>query len=193
MGALKLFVRFKLPSPFFLNVPLICTLVRPSLLNKQHGGPLGARNHWHTSGSRMALCSFRGPGVFIRGWSGAWGSGCLGLCVRPFSSTSGPRKTEGRRKPQHPSPSPNSSTICAAELDGPAAMGSITVPLFLVLMCCVGWGRAEGKDIIISTIFFESLLKLCQLNGSLSSRVHLLLTHKSHYILQRSMSTTAFW
>lgn len=93
----------------------------------------------------MALCRFQGQRDLSRGPRLAWGSGCPGLCARPFSSTSGPRKTD-RRKQQHPSPSPYSSSICTAELDGPARMWrALLLQLFLVFICSVRWCHSEGK------------------------------------------------
>lgn len=98
-----------------------------------------------TSRTCMALCRFQGQRDLSGGPRLAWGSGCPGLCARPFSSTSGPRKTD-RRKQQHPSPSPYSSSICTAELDGPARMWrALLLKLFLVFICCVRWCHSEGK------------------------------------------------
>lgn len=117
----------------------------------------GVNKHWwwpaesekslahRTSRTCMALCSFQGQRDLSEGPKLAWGSGCPGLCARPFSSTSGPRKTD-RRKQQHPSPSPYSSSICTAELDGPARMWRAPLlKLFLVSICCVRWCHSEGK------------------------------------------------
>lgn len=104
----------------------------------------------------MALCSFRGPGGFIPGpEAGPWGSGRLALCVRPFSSSSGPRKTEGRKKAAASQPE-SAAPPSAAELDAAATMGTAAVPLFLVLMCCVGWGPAEGRG-QFSKMFSQTL------------------------------------
>nr|XP_046260892.1 low-density lipoprotein receptor-related protein 2a isoform X2 [Scatophagus argus] len=95
----------------------------------------------------MALCRFQGQRDLSEGPRLAWGSGCPGLCARPFSSTSGPRKTD-RRKQQHPSPSPYSSSICTAELDGPAIMWrALLLQLFLVFICCVRWCHSEGCEL----------------------------------------------
>lgn len=116
----------------------------------------GTLAHW-TSRTCMELCSFQGQRDLSEGPKLAWGSGCPGLCARPFSSTSGPRKTD-RRKQQHPSPSPYSSSICTAELDGPARMWRILLlKLFLVFICCVRWCHSEGKSTLIyfsSTFIF---------------------------------------
>ncbi|KAL7385074.1 hypothetical protein ABVT39_014795 [Epinephelus coioides] len=95
----------------------------------------------------MALCRFQGQRDLSGGPRLAWGSGCPGLCARPFSSTSGPRKTD-RRKQQHPSPSPYSSSICTAELDGPARMWrALLLQLFLVFLYCVRWCHSDGCEL----------------------------------------------
>ena len=141
------------------------------------------KNHWHLGTSRtcMALCRFQGQRDLSGGPRLAWGSGCPGLCARPFSSTSGPRKTD-RRKQQHPSPSPCSSSICTAELDGPARMWRAPpLQLFLVFICCVRWCHSEGKWFL----HFLSFHTGCQLNDSLRTCrvVVLLVIHSVHLLL----------
>jgi len=107
--------------------------------------PLRVKNHWHSGqvGPAWHYADSRAGGIYPQG-RGCWGSGRPGLCARPFSSTSGPRKTD-RRKQQHPSPSPCSSSICIAELDGPARMWrALLLQLFLLFICCVRWCHSEG-------------------------------------------------
>lgn len=149
---------FKLSLDLHFNSPIVvicpCT---PSSQVQRKQTATAARWEWEITGTQVEAAwhyaHSRALGIYPEGWSWAWGSGCLGLCVRPFSSTSGPRKT-GWREQQHPSPSPNSSSICTAELDGPATMWRIPVRLFLVFICCVRWCQAEGKVDFLSFFFY---------------------------------------
>lgn len=126
-----------------------------------------------------------GPGGFIRRAEAGPGLGerLSRLFVSaPFHQLAG-QERQREESNSIPSPSPSSSSICTAELDGPATMWRATLRLFLLFLCCVRWCRAEGKAL---TFFDFSSPELCQLNGSLGNWVHLLLTHKS-LLLQRNI------
>ncbi|TNN64423.1 Low-density lipoprotein receptor-related protein 2 [Liparis tanakae] len=95
----------------------------------------------------MALCRFQGQrdlsaGPRLLGERPPWP-----LCTPPFHQLAGQEKTD-RRKHQHPSPSPRSSSICIAELDGAARMWrALLLQLFLVFTCCVRWCHSEGCEL----------------------------------------------
>ncbi|CAG5865572.1 unnamed protein product [Menidia menidia] len=58
------------------------------------------------------------------------------------------RAKKARGKHQHPSLSPNSSSICTAELDGPATMWrALLFQLVFVLIYCVRWSHTEGCEL----------------------------------------------
>lgn len=62
----------------------------------QSDSPLRVKNHWHWDESDLTrhYADSRAQRDLSWGPRLGWGSGCPGLCARPFSSTSGPRKTE---------------------------------------------------------------------------------------------------
>ncbi|XP_035811393.2 low-density lipoprotein receptor-related protein 2a isoform X1 [Amphiprion ocellaris] len=143
-------------SWLYNNILLTPIIISPLLTPKAKGktamiAPLRVKNHWLSGlvGPAMVLCRFQGQrGIYPegRGWAQGWGSGCPGLCARPFSSTSGPRKTEESNS--IPAPVLTAPPSAQAELDGPARMWrALLLKLFLVSICCVRWCHSEGCEL----------------------------------------------
>lgn len=103
---------------------------------------------WHYADSRA-----RGIYLEGRGWVG--GAAVLAFVHAPFHQLAG-QERQSRGKQQHPSSSPCCSSICTAELDGPARMWrALLVKLFLVFMFSVRWCHSQGK---LCLFFFSHLM-----------------------------------
>ena len=117
-----------------------------------------------------------GPEGLIRraeAGAGAGGERLRALVHAPFSSTSGAgrdRQEEGNSIPG-PVP-PHSSSICTAELDGPARMWRAPLPRLLLVffVCSVRWCLSEGKwcDFIIFIFFGGALFSHLFISSTLT-------------------------
>lgn len=123
----------------------------------QSDSPLRVKNHWHWDESDLTrhYADSRAQRDLSWGPRLGWGSGCPGLCARPFSSTSGPRKTEESNS----IPAPVLTAPPSAQrswTDQPGCGEHCYLNSFLSLYAVL-----HGTTLKVSTVIFFKLFFLC--------------------------------